>query len=653
MSDRFVSYATPEGRMDVDQKTGAVRIVQDDGQSRIVPWPGTEALPAEDWPAGGALTADEEGRSDDAAPHPEAAAGPPEGSRDEPESPPSALGVWIAGVGARAHTVGSRAWAWVGTEWVALVVLFAAVTAPLLLRHEEVFLAGLNGDMVATIWFYDLVGRSLPVLPTELTAFNFPDPVPVAREFPSVVDAVLAGPLLRFRGWVAGWGSVQTMLLGLNVAGAVALAHAAGARGAGLFVAGALALLCRQFWFDLSNGRMNAAWPGLGLLAAGCVLRVVAADLPRWRRVCLTLLAAVLGALMAWIYPPQLVLLAPVALVLMAGPAWRHPKRLGWVLAAVVLALVGSKDALSGLAATRTFRVCGEVGCSDVFHTLPLERLAMVRPATTGLNETGMFFTSWVLLPLALFHPRRRVLLTGAAMLVPLVFLSIGPCPQAFGDAVVWARTLERLGSAWCLVEGLTDYGRAATIAGLCAAVLSGLALDALPWPRVRWGVGLAVAVGSVGLLVPSYTDFSKWARPGVLPLARFLQTASPGPIAELPYDMAGQYRSALDAPDRRRRNPLKPVEESGSSDPVLTWVDALGRGRQPAAPGPTAADLAETELRWVFFDPSRCQQFGVHCVPDTPQQLGALLGPPETVPGSAVLAWELPSGAPGDPTAP
>ena len=629
--------------MVVDRETGAVRMGSADTEPRVVPWTTESTGAAIPWPDPDAPFAGEPGSA------------PPDGAGvDAAPAEPGRLAGVLAAVDAGVERLRGRlgaglrrvaAWAFAPkrAHWTALGLLFAAVVAPLFTQRDAVFIAGLNGDMIATIWFYDLVGRSLPSLPTELVAFNFPDPVPVAQEFPSLVDAAIAGPLLRVQGWVAGWGSVQALLLLLNAGGVVALARAAGARGAGLFLAGALGLLCRQLWFDLANGRMNAAWPGFGLMSAACLLHLMADGHTPRVRAALAAGAAALGALVAHIYPPHLVLLAPLVLALGVGPAWRHPRRLLWVLGAVAAALAVSAGTLQRIAATRSGRFCGDVGCSDVFHTLPLERLAMWRPAPTGLNETGLFFTSWLVLPLVLRHARRRVLVPAVLLLGPLLAVGVGPCPQLLGEAVPALRSLEGLSGVWCVLEGLTDYARAATVAALSAAVLSGLALGALRSARARWAVALVVTAVSVALLLPGYGDASKWARPNPSPVAAFLAGAAPGAIAELPYDMAGQYQSALDAPNRRRRNPLKPMEEAPSSDPALRWLDDLGRGSAAAPEAPTAAALSAAGLRWIFFDPTRCPQFGVRCPPDWRERLEAVLGSPQPQPlGGDVWVWEV-----------
>ncbi|CAN0454394.1 unnamed protein product, partial [Ectocarpus fasciculatus] len=153
-----------------------------------------------------------------------------------------------------------------------LLALIAAACAPLLLTRDALFIGGLHGDMIATIWFYDLVGRSLPEIPAALSTFDWPAPYDVTQEFPTTVEAVLGGTWLRWQGWVDGWGEVQSTILAVNALGAALLAYAAGCRGAGVFLAGGLSLLCRQLWFDLVGARLNAAWPGLAMGALGCVL---------------------------------------------------------------------------------------------------------------------------------------------------------------------------------------------------------------------------------------------------------------------------------------------------------------------------------------------------------------------------------------------
>ena len=526
--------------------------------------------------------------------------------------------------------------------WLMVLTLLTVVSAPLVLTNDALFIDGLHGDLIATIWFYDLVGRTLPETPATLAAFDWPTPYAVAKEFPSTVDAALGGLWLRAQGWVAGWGEVQATILAVNTLGAAALAYAAGCRGAGVVLAGGLGLLCRQLWFDLVGARLNAAWPGLSMGALAAALMLLTPRLHLAARLGLVAAGGLLGALAAHIYPPHLVGFAPLGLILLAGPARRSPRALLWAAAPVTLALLLSVPALQVIAETRAGRDCSRLMCPDRFHVLRVEDLARYRPAFGGLNQPGVNVTAWLALPLVLLHTRRWTLLLGAVSLLPALLLSLGPCPSWGSQPLAGLRTLEAWSGLWCALHQLSDYGRGATVAAMGAAVLAGLGAEALP----RWWLRWPVALGLVGLtgwmFFNELTDPGKWRQPAESPAGVFLAGAAVGPVADLPYDRAGQFWSALAAPDHPRTNPLK-LQPPPSQSAALKWVHALGAGRPDDMPAPSRAQLAdEVGLRWVLFEPSRCDLPQTRCAPGTVDRISAALGPPTVHGEGALYSWDL-----------
>lgn len=525
--------------------------------------------------------------------------------------------------------------------WLALAALWAYVCAPLLHGGDRLFIGGFSGDGIVTIWFYDLLGRSLPAAPGTLSDFDWPWPHETAAEFPSVTDAAIAGAVLRVLGWRAGWGVVQALALGINALGAAALARAAGARGAGVLLAGGLGLLCRQVWFDLVCARMNSAWPGFALLAVACSLLLLRREL-RWpARLLLAGVGAVSGANAALIYAPQLLGIAPAGLLLAAVPVWRARwrERL-WALAPAAAALAWVYPLIGDIAATRQGRRCALLDCPDRYHALDASWLVLQAPQPDGLSDPGLYWTAWAAVPLVLLSARRWRLLAVVAAAAPLVIVSLGPCPTWDGVPLEGWQALDAYRAQWCVLHQLSDYSRAATVAALLAAVVGGVGLRALPAP-LAWAGCVAVLGTTLGLLWPEYLDPERWEAPVIPASAAFLRGAEVGPVVELPYDRSAQYLSVLEAPGAPRVNPLKPMPNVVGEAPVWRWVHALGTG----APDPGGAiareALAAEGIRWVLFEPDRCEAVRERCAPDSVARLRAVLGPPSSASGG-LLVWSL-----------
>lgn len=542
---------------------------------------------------------------------------------------------------------------WGGLAALGAVGVFAAwLTSPLWSTTDRVFAGKLSTDNVVTPWFYDFVARSwwsgAPMDP--LSDFDFPAPVARLREFPDIADAMLAAPLAWALGWPAQWGATLSLAVALNGLGLAALARAAGCGGLGVFTAGALGVMLRPVWTDLVMGRLNVAFPGIVALSVAAML----ASMPRDRRdrrggvrAAWAAAAAGLGALAALIYPPFLLLLAPLGLLAL-GPLGRvGPRAALWPAAAIGAALWLVAEPLRQIYDSQTAQAvsCGSLSCPSIYNAVALADLARdaVEPRQ-GLSISGLVWPSWWLAPLALLHPRRRTAALLLVLVPVLLGLSLGPCPRLTIHEMMPGESRRLLASwlreGWCLAAPLHDYGRFASAAAVLLALLAGLGADAL-WQRRR-----LVAVAAVGgtlwqagaLVLGEILDIEKWHPVSAPVTAQFLQTAEPGPVAELPFDRSQQFLSVLYAPGSPRVNPLQALQfPAETRDPAIVWLFDLGWGRAPAQPV-TRAALQETGLRWVFYDPGRCKP---SCPPRTRALLQRTLGSPRLL-QDGVLVWDL-----------
>jgi len=519
---------------------------------------------------------------------------------------------------------------------LALIVLTVAFTAPLLLE-DRMFLRDLEGDSIATVWYYDLITRSLPELPTHLLAFDWPEPHLRSAEFPAYFSALLAAPWFASLGWQLGFAMTQAAALAAAVGGAALMARGLGSRGVGVLVAGGLALFCRNLWFTVHASQLNAAWPGLALGALGALLWQLEPDLPRGRRIALAVTAALLGWLASEIYPPYLAFLAPAGAALILLSRRLDRGALAWVAASVVPVLLYRYGSMMELAASRPDAACD--ACFDVLHSVDLGALALAGDPGVGFARPGLYLTSWIGLPLVLAHARRWRLLAAALALVPLVLLSLGSCPRLDEVPLPSLRTLEAWADLWCGAQALTDLSRAATAAALAAGVLAGVGVEAL---RPSWGRWLAAAL----LLTPAgWLTASELAQPrnwtpaSIPPAGRFLAEAPAGAAVELPYDQSSQFLSALAAPGRARVNPLKEGFVSARGED-LAWLHALGGGQLPERP--RVATLAELGVRWVLYEPVRCGSRSARCPAGMEAWLRETFGEPRVIDDGALLVWEI-----------
>lgn len=539
------------------------------------------------------------------------------------------------------------------SEWPLAVVLAFALwfTSPLWMTTDRVFAGRLSTDNVVTPWFYDFVARSWRhQLPLDLlTDFDWPVAQDRMTEFPDVADAMLAAPLAWWLGWPAQWGATLSLAVVINGLGMAVLARAVGCKWLGVLTAGAMGVMMRPVWTDMVMGRLNVAFPGVVALAVAMTLLTI----PRGAlgpRIVLAAAAAGLGALSALIYPPFLVLLAPLALLALA-PLWRSGFR-GTVLPllAIVAALLLVSEELRAIYDSQASRqiYCGEEHCPDLYNTVSLTSIfrAEVEPRQ-GLSLSGLTWPSWWLVPLVLLHRRRWVGVVFALVVGFLVLMSLGPCPRwSSAEALPYdwvSRIRPWLQEAWCVAAPLHDYGRFASAAAVILALLSGIGVDGL-W---RWSRPLAVvAAGATlwacgALVLGEVLDYEKWHEVSPPVTAQFLMEAEPGPVAELPFDRSKQFLSVLYAPGSPRVNPLQPSSHpNGPPEPVFVWLFDLGWGRETQHT-PSLADIQASGLRWVFFDPARCPREG--CSGNVVSALRSVLGVPSRL-ADDVYVWDVQS---------
>lgn len=530
---------------------------------------------------------------------------------------------------------------------------------PLLAWTDSLAFAGkLTTDNVVSAWFYDFVSRALaagrPL--SHLTPLNHPSPYPTSVEFPATLDAVMAAPLGWLFGWPRQWGAAQALALLVNGLGGAALARGLGARGIGVFVGGALAILCRPVWKDLVMARMNAVWPGLAAAALGLLLCSLRSRRPLAAGVA-ACLAAALGALAAAVYPPGLLLFAPLGAALVLDAVVQAPWRRWWVLGVAVgggLALAVPE--LRRILETRSGEAgLGELGCPDRWASLNAVDLWRLRPnGKQGLSEPGLVLTSWVAAPLALLAPRRLATAAVLALAALWLVLSLGPCTE-WTEGQSWALSRAPLVGAplralWRAAGPLHDFSRFAGVATLLAGVLTGVGLEALAGKsRARLALTVAVAALLLGhvqwVVLSERLSPTKWHDASPPETARFLRALPPadhGPAAELPFDRKRQFLSVIGAPEPPRINPLRPGDNPPLRDPLVEWLYALGFGRP--RPGPEAVPGDTAPVRWVFYDANRCTGGGVRptaCGPAVLTPLRETLGEPRRL-ADGTLVWSV-----------
>lgn len=511
--------------------------------------------------------------------------------------------------------------------WWVLIVSLIGVVYPFW-AWEALYAHRPGGDSLRSPWFHDFVARALSsgALPATLDDFGWPAPDRWNQRFASIVEAVLFTPLHMVADFPDWWRWTQALaLLGNGVAVAL-LARAVGARTHGLVLAGLLGAWCQPAWKELLQGRTQAALVGPALAALAMWLTCFGPGPRRLRWVA----AAVAGGLAAGIYPPHLLLLAPLALPLVIA-RWPHGSR-GPLLTLGLAALV-AVPGLWVVLGSRGEKVAYEPGCPAVgYFVAPADLLRLAAPG--GLEPTTWVPVGLLAVAVAALSDRRAWGVVGVAGL--WTALSIGPCPTG----VDLVPGLSRLGMY------LNDFGRFTMLAWLVVAAMAGAAVERGP----RWALLLGLAgAAQVGWSVETEgTSAGRWWRLEVPATATWVRThPGTGAIAELPWDDGAQYASVLYAPERPRVNPAVLLEGPPTGRPFVDWLRALGFGRVGRAP--TSAEARASGVDVVFYDPARCQT-GARpgaCGPAVRAALDAVLGTGTRLDGGTVWMWTVGGSAP------
>lgn len=552
--------------------------------------------------------------------------------------------------------------------WVAYALLatcLAGLTG-VLRAPDRIWSLSFTGDGATGPWFHSFLAHAVALgsWPDRLGDFNHPSPLYRPEAFATVTDALLLAPL-EILPWPERWGATLTAVVLLNALGVTLLARASGVGAVGAAAAGLLAAVLPPPWQEMAEGRTNTMLAGLPPLALAALLRSTTPVGPRdptaWR---LAPVAGLLTAVAGLVYPPWLVLWAPVGLLLAAERRWRtgahdgprppwHPGPMalaGWVT--VVIAGPALWDLWMHPASHHVPSPLP--GCAD-----PGEVVALQDLVTTGVPAAGLRFAflpvmAWIAALPALAGRRRRASAALLAVAALLAGLSAGPCALLTREPVVHlAQASPLLPSLFALADRLHDLDRLLGPAGLVVALVAGRGIDDLLPVMVRGRPLLRpLAVGAILLALTGIATSARvlstaasaptlrvpW---GPLVTARYLCAAPPGAAAELPWDQGAQFRSAI-ACHRPRMNPLRRSDRYRGTDPLLSWLDALGRGE--SSPPPRPEDLREPAVRYVFHDPSRCggtRTPVAACGSEVRATLTAVLGPPQTL-EREVLAWDL-----------
>lgn len=551
----------------------------------------------------------------------------------------------------------TKRWTWLAYVVVTIGVLW--FTAPLWQTSDRIFVGLLATDGVVTPWFYDFVaretaaGRDLALLED----FDFPKPLPMGSEFPSTMDAVIAAPISWFFGWPQRWGVIQSAAVLVNALSLAILARVMGLRFLGIVAAGVCAIFMRPMWSDMMLARMNVITPGWAILAMAFSLAAFPRDVlgrrrKYWKRGAAVLLASGFGAIAALVYPPFVLMVVPIGIVL-AVPFLRHGGWFGWVLPVVSagLAYYWCFDELWGIYSSNLRSAqCSDLTCPDQYHTVSWENMSVWSFVKgNGLSLSGIQGGAWLLAPLALLHRRWRwggllLILTALSM----AFLSRGPCPDDLPfmhrGADWYAPFKPYLSTFWCHAKDIHDFGRFASIASITLVLCAALAVDAvrgkiqvLMVPLLGW-----VLFKTGAPLLSEILEPGRWHyMPKNIP-AEFLADKR-GAAVELPFDRSAQFLSAIQAPGVRRANPVRPTDPPRIMNNFYMWLFAVGRGQKTSLVV-SEAEVNMSGLSWVIYDRSRCNNNGSTpraCESWVLEELTEKLGEYDELDGG-VMVWTL-----------
>jgi len=524
----------------------------------------------------------------------------------------------------------------------------------------------LQGDALSTPWIYDFTAREFAEgrWVSALTDFDYPNPRGMDPHERSLfattppMDAVLMAPAALFFDWPVQWNMVLLGGLLINSAGVIWLSYELGCRGIGLVVAAVMSVSIGPIWIEALEGRTNCFFPGLTLMGLAGLLRSLPAGLESSfkKRLLWTLIAGLLGWWSFVIYPPGLALWIPIGIVL----AGRHVvmrrgqgvKELVLPIAVIGVAYVLSLPFIWEM--QRSGWVLQEFGheeCPPVGRTLALNELVK---SNVGEAFRGFSFGFWLLAPFAMLdRTRRRMYAAFFVWATLLVFLSLGSCPIAEranglqADNALWSWPL--IGdTVWWAISYFHYYDRLAAAGCLLLSVLAAVGAEQLWEKRSRRTQIPALAlivyasVQVFSLHANTLEDPSNWQRVPKEPIADFLRTAKSGAVVELPYDQRHQYLTVLEHPGHPRVNTLRPKSRyarikspPNQEDRVWRWFDRLSLGKVHDFP-PTRQEIAEAGVRWIFFEPTRCDevhssfqayQWARACSDDVLRELESTLG--------------------------
>ncbi|MBN1336055.1 MAG: hypothetical protein JXB39_08855 [Deltaproteobacteria bacterium] len=515
-------------------------------------------------------------------------------------------------------------------RWFALVALIGACAAALpWVRHPLAFMRATCPDVFRTPWYHDRMARHWAVLNLHPdSGFDHPVTQRAVDGFSTVADVLLTAPLTWILPWPAQWTAAQSAAILANAFGLAWLARVLGCRGPGIAFAGFAGAWLQPAWIELLAGKPQGVLIGLYAAALAAFLSLVPHDDGSEPRAWRIALASIVAALALGNHPPLVVLVAPVALL-----APRRPSG-----PAVAMAAMGTLLLAAPFLARMWFVYGGKIlrigppRCLDWGQALAVADLARVVPQPVD-SASGACLSAglWLAAGMALIESgrRRRVAaLAGVAVLYALA--ALGSCPRLLPDPFVKPLFEWTPAPVHWLQQLLNQTSRLSIAAWVLLAMLGSLGLEAAFRRRNRARCVLAAVAGMhpVLLVLPLVLGARQWHPVGPPATARFLASAAPGVVAELPWDQAGQFLSALHQPDRIRVNPRSKLQEAARLLPAVAWLDSLSTCT-PMAP-PTARDLDEIELRWIFLDPDRFpDDVPPACRQKARGRIEDLLGPP------------------------
>ena len=553
------------------------------------------------------------------------------------------------------HHLFTSAWLAIQKQWpyIGVFCFVIVLCFPFWSQPDFVFMGLISGDNIASPWFYDFVSRhAYAQQPIDfLVDFNYPTPIARQIEFPNYWDALLLAPLAKFFGFPQFWGVVITVAILINAMSLAVLSRAIGGSPLGIFVAGVFGASMRPVWVDIGFGRMNAVFIGYGVMAMAFVLLSIPKAKRHWGwTLVFSGLACFFGFMAAQVYPPFLVLLFPIGVVLLKTRVHRDNwKWLGgpvfilfltyWLVADDLMAMVDSHYRQLN---------CIEYDCPDAYHRTAFMNFFLF--SNNGLSTIGLSGYAVVLGlgSICLRHGQWWLRLSLFALLLLYGVLALGPCPVLYEDTPIqlpsWLSVL--LQPLWCWGLQLHDFARFASVFSVMIIVAISQFASSIVSYR-RWlklccfaFVGIAGLGNSIQLSL-EINESRKWHpvdRPTAVPA--FLLNQNGEPAVEFPYEKGLHVLSVLHAPKSPRVNPLRLSDKPKSKWVFFQWADRIGRGKK-SKQVPNKEQINGSGVRWVFYEPSRCGKRFRHCPEWVLPHLTDVLGEPVEL-DEGVWMWDL-----------